>query len=131
MGTWYKHNRFLHKPGQFNRLEQQGLDTIVTGGYSADYALWKMLQNRQLGGFKFERRQMILGTMVSFYCRRAKLAIDLEQTGHRIRQREEHDSDTLLQKAGIKVLRFHRDIILDRPNSVRNSILEELSDLST
>ncbi len=129
MGTWYKHNRFLQKLGQFKRLEQMGLDTMATGAYSADYTLWKMLQNRQVGGFKFERRQRILGNIVSFYCKDAKLAVDLEHVGHQIRQKEEIESDRLLGKAGIRVLRFHREAVLERPNSVKNSILEELSEV--
>ncbi len=129
MGTWYKNSRFLRKLGQFQEVDHTRPDWWQTGDFSAEYALWKILQNRQLNGFKFERRQWILGNIVSFYCRKAKLAVDLEHIGHKIRQKEEQDSDKLLQKAGIKVLRFHRDVILERPNSVKNSILEELPEI--
>lgn len=126
MGTWYRDNRLLKKLGQFQRLEQVGLDKVETGGYSADYALWKILQKGQLGGFKFERHKRILGNIVSFYCKDANIVVDLQHIGHQIRQKEERECDSILKKAGIKVLRFHQDAILERPNSVRNSILEEL-----
>ena len=126
MGTWYRENRFLKKLGQFQRLEQIGPGSLVDGGYSADYALWKMLQKNQLAGFKFERNKRILGNTVSFYCQEANLVIDLQHIGHLMRQKEEQECDNTLQKAGIKVLRFHQDAILERPNSVKNSILEEL-----
>ena len=126
MGTWYRDNRFLKKLGQFQRLEQVGLDKVETGGYSADYALWKILQKSQLGGFKFERQKRILGNTVSFYCKEANVVVDLQHLGHQTRLKEEQECDTILKKAGIKILRFHQDAILERPNSVRNSILEEL-----
>ncbi len=131
MGMWHKHNRFLKKQGQSNRPEQMEEDSIITGDNPADYALWQMLQNGQLGRFNFESRKRILGTVVSFYCSSAKLVIDLEEPNHKIRQREENESDILMHKAGIKVLRFDRHTVLERPNSVRNSILEELADIET
>lgn len=127
MGTWYRENRFLKKISQFCRLEQMGLDGLEVGTYSVDYALWKMLQNSQLNGFKFERQQRVLGSVVSFFCKEAKLVVDLDHVDHSLRRREEHESDMLLQKKGIRVLRFTRDAIMERPESVRNSILEVLS----
>jgi very-short-patch-repair endonuclease len=126
MSTWFKENRFLKKLGQFQRLEQLGLRQFEAGGYSANYALWKMLQKDQLGGFRFEKNKRLLGNVVSFYCKEANLVVELQHPGHQIREKEEMECDTILQKAGITVLRFHKDAILERPNSVRNSILEEL-----
>ena len=126
MGTWYRENRFLKRLVQFQRLEQIGPGDLVNGGYSVDYALWKMLQRGRLAGFKFERNKRILGNTVSFYCPEANLVIHIQYTGHLMRQKEEQECDNTLQKAGIKVLRFHQDVILERPNSVKNSILEEL-----
>lgn len=127
MVSWYKHNKFLKKIEQFNKTEQAGLDRFETGDYTADYLLWRMLRNKKAGGFKFERQQRILGNVVSFYCKEAKLAVDLEHIGHKIRRKEELETDKLLAKAGIRVLRFHREVVLERPESVKNSILEELS----
>lgn len=131
MGTWYRENRFLKKLGQFQRLEQIGPGRLEAGGYSTDYALWKMLQKGRLAGFKFERNKRILGNIVSFYCKESNLVIDIQHIGHQMRQKEELECDNTLQKAGIKVLRFHQDVILERPNSVKNSILEELFTSST
>ncbi len=125
MGTWYQNNSFLKKIGPFQKNGQRYLGRLET----ADYMLWNMLQNKQVGGYKFERQKRILGNVMSFYCKEAKLAVDLEHLDHKIRQKEEIESDRLLAKAGIKVLRFHRDIVLERPNSVKNSILEELSEV--
>lgn len=129
MGTWYKNNSFLTKIGPFQKNGQRGPGRLETGDYTADYLLWNMLQNKQVGGYKFERQKRILGNVMSFYCKEAKLAVDLEHLDHKIRQKEEIESDRLLAKAGIKVLRFHRDIVLERPNSVKNSILDELSEV--
>ncbi len=129
MGMWQKHNRSLKKREQSEEPEEMKENSTPTGDNPADYALWKMLQSGQLSRYNFESRKRILGTVVSFYCRSAKLVIDLEEPNHKIRQREENESDILMQKSGIKVLRFNRDAVLDRPNSVRNSILEELADI--
>lgn len=129
MGTWHKNNSFLKKIGPFQKNGQRGLDRLETGDYTADYMLWNMLQNRRVGGYKFERQQRILGNVISFYCKEAKLAVDLEHCNHQIRRKEEIENDRLLAKAGIKVLRFHREAVLERPNSVKNSILDELSEV--
>jgi len=126
MSKWYKNNKFLGFIEQFQRLEQMGLGNPEISAYSVDYALWKMLQKGQLDGFKFERQKRILGNVVSFYCKDANLVVDLKNVDHPIRKKEEQECDRILEKAGIKILRFHRDEILERPNSVKNSILEEL-----
>lgn len=129
MGMWQKHNRSLKKREQSEEPEEMRENSTPTGDNPADYALWKMLQSGQLSRFHFQSRKRILGTVVSFYCKRAKLVIDLEEPNHKIRQHEENESDFLMKKAGLKVLRFRRDIVLERPNSVRNSIIEELADI--
>ncbi len=129
MVAWYKNSRFIRKLGDFQKSDQKDPDHWRTEDYTADYVLWKMLQHRQLDGFRFERQKHIMGNIVGFYCREAKLAIDLRHDRHNIRRREEQDSDKFLQKAGVRVLRFHRDVILERPNSVKNSILDELSEI--
>jgi very-short-patch-repair endonuclease len=131
MGTWYKNNRFLKKIGQFQKQDQMAFDRLETADYTADYTLWKMLQNRKAGGFKFERRRKILGNVVSFYCKEARLAVDLKHSGHKIRRKEEMEVDRLLAQAGIRVLRFRRETVLERPESVKNSILEELAQVSS
>lgn len=131
MGKWYKNNRFLNKLTQFQKLEDMELGELVACEYSIDYALWKLLKNGHFSGFKFERQKVVLGNVVSFYCKDAKLVVDVEHVSHEIRHKEEIESDHFLQKAGVKVLRFHKDAILDRPNSVKNSILEELEHTKT
>jgi very-short-patch-repair endonuclease len=126
MASLNRHDFFTSKPGLFDRLEQMGLDKLETTAYSGDYVLWKMLQKGQLNGFKFKRHQRILGINVSFYCPEAKLVVDIEHVEHKIRHKEDAENDQVLEKLGIKTVRFTLEMVLERPKSVKNALLEEL-----
>jgi very-short-patch-repair endonuclease len=130
MDRWNRYDFFLDKPGLFDRLERMGLDKLENTAYSADYVLWKMLQKGQLNGFRFRRQQRVLKMNVSFYCEEARLVVDFEHIDHKMRRKEDAENDHVLQKAGIKVLRFPREMVLERPVSVKNAILEELTEIS-
>ena len=44
--------------------------------------LWSRLRNRQLAGLKFRRQEPICGRVVDFFCAEARLAIELDGSGH-------------------------------------------------
>jgi very-short-patch-repair endonuclease len=56
----------------------------------AEQSLWKVLQNRQLVGFKFHRQHPVGGFIADFFCARAGLVVEVDGDSHA--GREEYDS---------------------------------------
>ena len=112
--------------GGFGLLRRRGIRDTETEGLSPDYVLSFMLEKRALAGFRFEKGVILGPTSVAFYCPDKKLAIDYLTENHDIRRREEMEHDAVCANMGIIVLRFHKTQILERPDSVRNEILEAL-----
>ncbi|MBN9122733.1 MAG: endonuclease domain-containing protein [Planctomycetes bacterium] len=89
---------------------------------SAEKALWKLLRNRRLAGFKF-RRQVPFGPYIlDNYCVRARLVVEIDGDSHATPEGQENDRkrDAFLATNGILVLRFwngtvrnERDAVLD------------------
>ena len=70
--------------------------------------LWKALRGRRFAGFKFRRQHEVAPYFLDFYCPLAKLALELDGSGHGLPGQTEHDTerDAHLAAKGIEVLRF-------------------------
>jgi len=70
--------------------------------------LWKVLRSRRFAGFKFRRQHEVAPYFLDFYCPLAKLAVELDGSGHGLPGQQEHDTerDAFLAAKGIKMLRF-------------------------
>lgn len=91
----------------------------------AESLLWSELRNRLLAGFKF-RRQHPLGTRVlDFYCEDAKLAIELDGSGHSYDLKREDDLDREIEayERGVRILRFSNDEVFQNLDGVLNIII--------
>ena len=44
----------------------------------SEKVLWQLLRGKQIGGFKFGRRRIVLGWIPDFWCLAAKLAIEID-----------------------------------------------------
>lgn len=87
--------------------------------------LWSELRNRLLAGFKF-RRQHPLGTRVfDFYCDEAKLAIELDGSGHSYDLKREDDLDREIEayEKGVRILRFTNEEVFQNLDGVLNLII--------
>lgn len=95
---------------------------------TADDVLRRLLCDGRMRGMRFECNKRIAGIVVDYYCEAAKLAVEIERPGmhHRMRRKEEADRRAMLERCGVKIMRFPEEIILQRPESVRNTIIEEL-----
>ena len=92
---------------------------------TAEKRLWAHLRNRRLAGLKF-RRQHPLGTrVVDFFCVEAKLAVELDGSGHRrhFGQTADLDREMELHERGIRVLRFINREVLSNLDGVLNAII--------
>ncbi|MBI3024998.1 MAG: endonuclease domain-containing protein [Candidatus Tectomicrobia bacterium] len=74
----------------------------------AEARLWRLLRNRQLGGWKFRRQHAAGPFFLDFYCHEAKIAIELDGGGHAAQPQRAKDAarTRALTAEGIRVLRF-------------------------
>jgi very-short-patch-repair endonuclease len=69
--------------------------------------------------------------VLAYFCEQAGLVVEIERSAHPIRRKEDAWHDECLKAAGLRVLRIPEEVILRRPQSARNTILEELPVLET
>lgn len=97
---------------------------LQTKQTNAETLPWLFLRNRDYCGFKFRRQHPVGGYILDFYCHEAKLAIELDGSGHADGERKRYDAERtkVLEGAGIKVLRFWNDEVLKELESVLEEI---------
>jgi very-short-patch-repair endonuclease len=94
-------------------------------GTPAEKKLWSRLRNRQLGGLKFRRQEPVGDRVVDFLRAEAKLAIELDGSGHRrhVNQTADLDKEIELYEKGIRILRFSNRAIMSNIDGVLNEII--------
>ena len=90
----------------------------------AEQALWKLLRNRRLAGFKFRRQPPFGPYILDFYCARAKLVVEADGDTHATAEGQESDRerDEYLAANGILVLRFWNGVIAEDKEAVLDRI---------
>ena len=79
----------------------------------AEAALWSYLRDRQVGGAKFRRQQVIAGFIADFYCHECGLVIEADGPTHEAQHDAERDA--VFAGKGIATLRFtNKEILHDR-----------------
>jgi very-short-patch-repair endonuclease len=86
--------------------------------------LWRKLRNRNFDGYKFRRQHPIYPYLLDFYCPAAKLAVELDGSGHDAMYSRKRDEvrDAFLTRKGITVLRFWNHQIREELDVVLESI---------
>ena len=94
----------------------------------AEKILWKVLQGKQLDGFKFRRQHSIDRYILDFFCPSANLAIELDGETHYTSEAIEYDQirDNFLANVGIKVIRYPNNEIFDNLDGVLEDIRQHL-----
>jgi len=84
--------------------------------------LWKYLRNGKLDGLKFRRQHPIMSFVVDFYCHEKKLVIECDGSVHEGKFNEDYDEmrTNAMNEAGITVLRFRNDLIMNELDRVQN-----------
>ncbi len=95
----------------------------------SEKTLWGLLRNKQVGGYKFYRQFPIDGYVLDFFCRGAKLGIELDGAIHDREDVVERDKarQVHLEKIGIRILRFSNNQVLTIPKEVITIILTSLN----
>jgi very-short-patch-repair endonuclease len=91
----------------------------------AEKRLWSQLKNRQVAGLKFRRQHPIDDRIVDFFCAEAKLAIELDGSGHAgyLAKTSDLNRELELHEKGIRVLRFRNRDVFENLDSVLNAII--------
>jgi len=90
--------------------------------------LWSHLRRKQILGVSFYRQKPISNFIVDFFAPVVSLAIEIDGSHHfeANHSHQDRQRDTMLEKEGIKVLRFHNGQVLNEIETVLEVIWEEV-----
>jgi very-short-patch-repair endonuclease len=96
----------------------------------AEHLLWLLVRNRRIAGFKFRRQHPVDKFILDFYCEEARLAVELDGGEHNDDAAAAKDGARidLLEKMGIRVVRFWNHEVLNSTEAVLEKIYLELMD---
>jgi very-short-patch-repair endonuclease len=122
-----------HRQRIRNRARQTPLrQRLRTHGTPAEGRLWRAIQRRQIGGFKFRRQYGVGPYVLDFYCPEARLAVELDGAVHDDPQQAEHDAarTRALEAQFIRVIRFSNTLVRDDLDGVCAAILAAAQEAS-
>jgi adenine-specific DNA-methyltransferase len=92
----------------------------------AESSIWRILRLRQIVGHSF-RRQVPLGRYIAdFVCHEARLIIEVDGGQHDPSSVQETERRWFLQDQGYRVVRFWNHEVLQNPQGVHATIVEDL-----
>ena len=93
---------------------------------SAEATLWKMLKQKQVGGYKFRRQHSIGKYIVDFYCPEIQLVIELDGEPHVdiVSILLDSERDEYLNEHGVTVFRYENRWVFEYPDVIVRGILE-------
>jgi len=91
----------------------------------AEQLMWKILRNRGFHDAKFRRQHPKEGFILDYYCHEAKLCIELDGGQHNEDEQVKYDEERtriLLERRGIRVVRFWNSDVLNKTEDVLNEL---------
>jgi len=88
----------------------------------AEILLWKYLKGNQMYGFDFDRQKPIDDYIVDLYCKKLKLAIEIDGGSHAGKYEYDKKRQKRLELFGIQFLRFSEKEVLKDLDNVLSSI---------
>ena len=91
-----------------------------------EVALWAALKGRKLDGYAFRRQHAVEPYILDFYCEAARLAIEVDGSGHWTPEAARHDErrDAFLRERGIETLRIPASRVLEDRSAALTLILD-------
>ena len=89
--------------------------------------LWRRLRNHRLLGLKFRRQHAIDRFIVDFYCAEAQLVVEVDGSVHKSLVQEDAVRQDVLERRGLRVLRFTNSEIDDSLVDVLKKLKEAIS----
>ena len=72
----------------------------------SEVLLWNELKQKKVLGYDFDRQRPIGNFIVDFYCKELSLAIEIDGKSHTFRYEYDDERQSILEKAGVRFLRF-------------------------
>jgi very-short-patch-repair endonuclease len=88
----------------------------------AENSLWQCLRKNQINGLCFRRQHNIGPFIVDFYCRKAKLVIEVDGPIHQNQQEKDSMKQQYLESLKLRVIRFSNDVVLNNIGEVIKQI---------
>jgi very-short-patch-repair endonuclease len=94
----------------------------------AEKLMWRWLRDRRFSRYKFRRQHPLGDYCLDFFCEEAELNIELDGRQHGFPDQQKHDArrEAFLKSRGIKTLRFWNSHLRRNPQSIRDTIFNEL-----
>jgi very-short-patch-repair endonuclease len=89
--------------------------------------LWSALRNRQLGGAKFRRQQVIGPFVVDFFCPEHRLIVEVDGAIHDTRREHDEERQRMLEACGYAVIRASAHTVETGLSSVLAAIVLSLN----
>jgi very-short-patch-repair endonuclease len=93
----------------------------------AEEAMWSLLRDRRLSGFKFRRQHHLRGYLVDLSCFARRLVIELDGPIHDMQREADAERQVVIESFGYRVLRFTNEEVLNHPARVVEKLISELS----
>ena len=88
----------------------------------AERLLWRHMQNRELGGWKFKRQYPVGSFIVDFICLEKNLVIEVDGGQHAENEDQDAGRSAYLNKMGYQVIRFWNNQVLQETEGVLEAI---------
>ena len=95
----------------------------------AEKKLWQQLRSKQFDGYKFRRQHPYGDFILDFVCLDVKLVIEVDG-GQHLESSRDQARDEVLGNAGLRVMRFWNNQVLNEMGSVVEAIWLELERLN-
>ncbi len=92
----------------------------------AERAMWRLLRDRKLAGWKFRRQVPFQRYILDFVCFESKVIVEVDGSQHFLSHRD-GERDLFLKQEGFRILRYWNNDVLQRPSSVLDDIFARLS----
>jgi very-short-patch-repair endonuclease/SAM-dependent methyltransferase len=90
-----------------------------------EFALWRRIRDRRLGGFEFVRQEPIDRYYVDFVCRERRLVVEVDG-GQHAENAKDRERDARLWSLGYRVIRFWNNEVMGNLDGVLQTLLSEL-----
>ncbi len=87
---------------------------------------YKILQNKQLQGYKFLRQKPIENFIVDFYCFALRLAIEIDGDSHAEQERYDVKRTSALNQLGIKIVRYTNTEVMKSLDGVLENLEDQI-----
>ena len=127
--NWFEKSQLTGRFRRHTRQQKEFVWSLRDHPTPAETALWKILQKKQLGGFKFRKQHRIGPYIADFYCHSASLVIEVDGAIHLQRQEYDTHRTQWLNSIGVTVIRFKNEAVLNNPEQVKREIIKALEKL--